>query len=47
MLVANTKEMWNVFIQACKKQPELLDAKDPLDSFVEYAVKSVTDALPG
>ncbi|DBB09978.1 TPA: hypothetical protein ACH3X3_001573 [Trebouxia sp. C0006] len=48
ILIANSKNMWPFFLQACKTDSSLLAVVDPLDSFVEHSIQSAMHtSLPG
>lgn len=41
VLIGNTRELWEVFIDECRRNPELLEQADPLDT---YVVRTITTA---
>lgn len=48
ILIANSKNMWPSFLQACKTDSSLLAVANPLDSYVERSIRSTMHtSLPG
>ena len=48
MLIGNTKHIWRPFLEACSWDPSLLEAENPLETYVERTVTAIVDsALQG
>lgn len=46
MLVGNTRELWDMFIDACRSDPALLELENPLDTYVTQVVTNAAKQLP-
>ena len=44
MLVGNNKNLWRKFLEACARDPGLLQSEDPLDAYVEREVQAAAQA---
>ena len=44
MLVGNNKNLWRMFLEACAGDTSLLQADDPLDTYVEREVQAAAHA---
>lgn len=43
ILIANTKHIWEPFLETLAAQPELLAADDPVDEYVQSRVEAALD----
>ncbi|KAK9811662.1 hypothetical protein WJX72_007918 [[Myrmecia] bisecta] len=45
VLIGNTKNVWRPFLEACQRDPSLLQEQHPLDAYVERTVQAVTETV--
>lgn len=46
VLVGNTREFWDLFVDACRTDPSLMEREHPLDTFVTEAITHAAQQLP-
>lgn len=46
MLVGNTRELWDTFVDACRNDSALMELEDPLDTYVTRVITQAAQQLP-